>query len=161
MGWGISRDLTRENHISHLIVGLLITILLPDVFHWGAFATSPHRGECLGIKSVCWLSFYDSARLLIDVFDFISVLIPDRVSAPSNVIRLVRQVDDDYGPGNGSSKEYEESEAYQDTEGEEYEEDYDENDDMSEGEDDADVEDEIENEVMGKLHFTRMIEKLL
>ena len=95
------------------------------------------------------------------VFDFISVLIPDRVSAPSNVIRLVRQVDDDYGPGNGSSKEYDESEAYQDNEGEEYEEDYDENDDMSEGEDEADVEDEIENEVMGKLHFTRMIEKLV
>ena len=52
MGWGISRDRTGKNHISLLILGLLITILLPDVFHFGASATSPHHGESLGSKIV-------------------------------------------------------------------------------------------------------------
>ena len=82
-------------------------------------------------------------------FCLISVLVPDGVSAPANVIRLVRQVeDDDYGPGtNGSSIENDESEA----DGEDYEEDYDEHDDMPGSTDGGEVEDEIENEVGGKV----------
>ena len=57
MGWGISRDLTGKNHISLLIPCLLITIPLPDVFHFGAFATSPHQGESHhGSKSVGFIT---------------------------------------------------------------------------------------------------------
>ena len=86
-------------------------------------------------------------------FCLISVLVPDGVSAPANVIRLVRQVDeDDSGPGtNGSSIENDESEAYEETDGEDYEEDYDEHDDVPGSTDDGEVEDEIENEVGGKV----------
>ena len=90
-------------------------------------------------------------------FCLISVLIPDGVSAPANVIRLVRQVeDDDYGLGtNGSSIEDDESEAYEETDGEDYEEDYDEHDDVPESKDGGEVEDEIENEVGGKVGIIR------
>ena len=73
----------------------------------------------------------------------ISVLVPDGLSAPANVIRLVRQVGDNSGPAgaNGSSNEsdeYDESET--ETEGEEeYTEDTVEDDD----------EEGVENEVIG------------
>ena len=93
-----------------------------------------------------------SLTTMTTVFCFIiSVLMADHVSAPANVIRLVRQVDEDSVPGgNGSSIEYAESdEEAEGEEGYEEEEDYDEHDDVPEGgEDDGDdVEDEIENEV--------------
>ena len=93
-----------------------------------------------------------SLTTMTTVFCFIiSVLMADHVSAPANVIRLVRQVDEDSVPGgNGSSIEYAESdEEAEGEEGYEEEEDYDEHDDVPEGEEDDgdDVEDEIENEV--------------
>ena len=72
----------------------------------------------------------------------ISVLVPDGLSAPANVIRLVRQVGDNSGPEtNGSSNEsdeYGESETETEEE-EEYTEDTVEDDD----------EEGVENEVNG------------
>ena len=57
MGWGLGRDLTGKSHISLLILCLLTTIPLPDVFPFGAFATSPHQGESHhGSKSVGFIT---------------------------------------------------------------------------------------------------------